>query len=185
MRWTGNISEICHLIYYTRSKDEQSLNSQLSFPPHLSLCNHFQFYMKKVTFSFFSYGQWSISLGCWKLEGESGKITPGLATIYSRAEGILAFPTHHLSRGHMVLSVKVLQIWEAEEDFLNAVSWCISSPKQQAFTKCQRRIETYCLMVRIKVQESQFLIFIVNVASLTLPHSCSLWQAIYLVSSGF
>jgi len=41
----------------------------------------------------------------------------------------------------MVLSIKVLQVWEAEEDFLNAVSLCLFFPKHQAFVKCQCRIE--------------------------------------------
>lgn len=30
----------------------------------------------------------------------------------------------------MALSIKVLEIWESEEDFLNAVALCISSSKQ-------------------------------------------------------
>lgn len=54
----------------------------------------------------------------------------------------------------MVLSVKTLQIWKAKNDILNEVSLCISSPKQQTFIKCHSRIENYCLMVRITVQES-------------------------------
>lgn len=106
-------------------------------------------------------------------------------TGFSHLIHLLAFitlSTLQRSCGHMVLSIKVLQIWEAEDDFLNAASLCISSPNQQAFIKCQCRIENYCLMVRIKVQESRFLTFIVNVASLTLPHSCSLALASDLLS---
>lgn len=53
MRLTTNIPEICHFIRYTTSKDEQSLNSQLSFSPYLSLSKRLQINIKKATFPFF------------------------------------------------------------------------------------------------------------------------------------
>lgn len=119
------------------NKDEKSLNNYFFFPSHLSLSKHLQFHVKDLFFSLWSVYNIIRSLKAGEDHGKGRAARYFLFGLLSIPfwKACCIIPSIHLlyiywvSKDSIVIwffQLKVLQIWEAENDFLNFLMYSLS-----------------------------------------------------------